>query len=302
MFVWPGRCFSEREAETLETKMVGQRHQPAHAQDVVGLRLRAEHQAGERRELVADPHAEALRRVGEVRRQIVIPSEPGPRGAVHARDRAGEFGPSLKQPPVELAARPHVERPVRLQPVDDVVVAADSDEAQTGALADRLLQCVRGDLRDLAVDYRGELVLEHGRAVRRFGGQSGHVGAELLAVAQHLVRPQPARDRVEPHRAADGRDLLDAHGGGEVVDQPGARAPVDPRLAAEHGARDRRLAAAAGAVEQPDLPRPILDRQHDVPLEPLLVLGRRVEHAADLATTGGDRGLRLDYDMRARHV
>jgi hypothetical protein len=89
------------------------------------------------------------------------------------------------------------------------------------------------------------------RAVRRLGEQPRHVGAERLAVAQHLVRPQPAPDGVQPNRAAGRGDLLDGHAGREVVEQPGLRAPLDFRLSAEQRAGDGRLAAATRPVHQP---------------------------------------------------
>src|SRR5690348_13075602 len=65
---------------------------------------------------------------------------------------------SPKTPPCELAGR-HVDDPIRLEPIGDVVVTRDGDEpARNVAAADALRDRGRADFGHVAVNDAGEFV------------------------------------------------------------------------------------------------------------------------------------------------
>src|SRR5947209_463485 len=66
---------------------------------------------------------------GQLAAQIVMRCEQRPRRCLAANDVEPERGPPSKTPPVEAVLRGPV-RPVRLQPLLDIVMTRDRDEAR----------------------------------------------------------------------------------------------------------------------------------------------------------------------------
>lgn len=89
--------------------------------------------------------------------------------------------------------------------------------------APRLGEDRRAHLRDLAVDNGGEFV--HHSPDQPLAGQTGKSGTELLAVAQHVERPQPCRDVAEPHGGERSRHRIKVPVRGDAVDHRPAGIP-----------------------------------------------------------------------------
>ena len=113
----------------------------------------------------------------------------------------------------------------------------------------------RAELGDLAVDDRGELVDD--RLARGLDHQARQVGAELLAVGEDRIGPEPSRNRAEPDRAQRRRHVVERARGRDRVDdrlvvRPG-RLPEGRGLAEDEPA-DRGLARAGRPDHDADLP------------------------------------------------
>ena len=102
-----------------------------------------------------------------------------------------ELGAALKAVPVVKPGLLHIIHPIRLQPLDYIVVAGEQDNLP-GAAPPCFGKGRRSDLCDLTVNYRGELV--HDGSLWTFTYQAGQASAELLAVTQDGERPEPRRD------------------------------------------------------------------------------------------------------------
>src|SRR5262245_8756912 len=100
--------------------------------------------------------------------------------------------PASKPPPrlgALESARGRVEYPVRLEPIEHVVVWGQQDDLAVPRAAPGLLESEGTDAGDLAVDDAGEFV-DHG-GLGRLDDQARHVGAELLAHGEDCVGPEP---------------------------------------------------------------------------------------------------------------
>src|SRR6516165_5735681 len=102
-------------------------------------------------------------------------------------DGEGDGRTSLKTPPLKGVVGGVVE-PVGLEPVDDVLVAGDGDEALL-TLTNCSSKRVGADLGDGAIDGARELIDDGQR--QRLGEEAGHHGAELLAGREDVVGAQP---------------------------------------------------------------------------------------------------------------
>jgi len=101
---------------------------------------------------------------------------------------------SPKPPPCERPAR-HVQHPVRLQPLDHILMARDCDKSfgdpQWRLEPYRLRSRRRGDFRDGAIHHAAELIeCDDGTAQQKRPCQ---LAAKLFAVAEHRVRLEPCR-------------------------------------------------------------------------------------------------------------
>src|SRR5450759_673721 len=127
----------------------------------------------------------------------------------------------LKAPPCELPAR-RIEDPVGLEPFEDVVVAGEEDGLPRGPLPG-LAEGQRAESRDLAVDDGGELV--DNDLCRRLADEPREARAELLAVGEHGIRPQPRGHGTEADSRQRGRDRVEVSLGGNRVDDRFLRRP-----------------------------------------------------------------------------
>src|SRR5262245_5876202 len=147
--------------------------------------------ARERCWLVVDEEHEAARASIQLARQIVERSEHLPCGVRNALDRERDRWAGSKTLPSERH-RGWLEHPVGTQPLDDVVVARDSDEL-SAVLAHPLLNGVRADLRDLSIDDARELVDEQRSIACALDHATSEIDAKALACREHVVRSQPCR-------------------------------------------------------------------------------------------------------------
>lgn len=93
----------------------------------------------------------------EAATQIVMTLKQGPRRSSTAMDLNFERR-SPKPPPVEFARR-HIERPIGLEPLGDIIMTGDSDEAAANSTgANSFGDCGRPDFRDVAIDDAGEFI------------------------------------------------------------------------------------------------------------------------------------------------
>src|SRR3954463_15159593 len=81
--------------------------------------------------------------------------------------------------------------------------------------ADVLLNGVRANLCDLAIDYAGKLI-DHNR-VGQFEQRARNGDAEAFAGREHGVRSQPCWYRVESHGLTNARNVFDAELFTEIV-------------------------------------------------------------------------------------
>jgi hypothetical protein len=119
-----------------------------------------------------------------------------------------------------------LEYPIRLKPINDVVVTRYTNELPFLA-AREFLDCVRANLRYLAVYHAGEFVYDN--RVRQFNKAPRQFDAELFAVAEHVVRSKPCRNRVETDGLARRSDSIHRQSGREVIDN-GFAAPFHRRV------------------------------------------------------------------------
>jgi hypothetical protein len=139
-----------------------------------------------------------------------------------ANDGEGDGRASLKAPPLKGVVGGAID-PVGLEPVDDVLVTGDGDEALL-TLADRPGQGVGADLGDGAIDRARELIDDGER--EGLGEEAGHQGAELLAGGEDVERAQPGGGRREADGGEELDDLLDRHGRGKGVEDGAVGGPV----------------------------------------------------------------------------
>ena len=185
--------------------------------------------------------------------QIVMRLKQRPVRAVRLPDFEIEAR-SPKRPPREAALR-CVKGPVGLDPFDDVVVRGKQDDPLALGAPPGLGEGERAELGDLTVNDRGELVDD--RLARGLDHQARQVGAELLAVGEDRIGPEPSRNRAEPDRAQRRRHVVERARGRDRVDdrlvvRPG-RLPEGRGLAEDEPA-DRGLARAGRPDHDADLP------------------------------------------------
>ena len=115
---------------------------------------------------------------------------------IASRSRRSEIDwrTSLKPPPGK-AAGAGIEDPVRLQPIQNVIVAGKHDDL-TARSAPGFRERMSADLGNLPVDHAGELVDD--RPCRRRADQSGEIRAKSFSGREHLVRSQPSRTAPSP--------------------------------------------------------------------------------------------------------
>ena len=143
----------ERQPETLKVR---QRDQPRHPSNVGSFGVRSRQDARERHGSIVDEQCVAAGRLRQARGQIVIRSEKGPDAVLDPPDVGFDGRPSLKRPPSENASS-GFEDPIRLKPLDHVIVARHGDKAPL-VLPNELLDCMRPELSDLSIDDRRELI------------------------------------------------------------------------------------------------------------------------------------------------
>ena len=141
------------------------------------------------RRLAVDQRDVAGGALGVLGAQIVMATEDPPRIGGRAVDLQLDTWAGLNRPPGERPGLRVVD-PVRLQPVDDVVVAADREQLLPGGAPDVFRDGRRRDLRDGAVNEAGELV-DDGQP--GFGERPGQVDPELLALAEGDEGAEPKR-------------------------------------------------------------------------------------------------------------
>ncbi len=212
---------------------------------------------------------------------------------------------SWKTPPRERRGG-HVDDPIGLEPLGDVVVAGDGDEAAGDPPGPQRLRRRRRDHpRHVAVHDAGEFV-EHHRPVGRAtaGQRAGQVAAKLLAVAQHVVRLDPTRRRAEADGRQQAGDLLD-RAVPQPVDNRLLRRPLPRTIdaAGEHGPRDGALAAAGGPHDQPHAPVAALPAVGKIDAKTLRrpLRQRNVEHARYLLHAEGIEDRAIDRHFK-RHT
>ena len=140
----------------------------------------------------------------------------------------------------------------------------------------RLLKGEGAELRDLAVDHRGELVDDD--ALRSIGDDPREGRAKLLAVRQHSVGPQPGWHVAQAYRGQRRGDIVKVLSRPNRVDDRGVVRPLGLVVhlgAGKHERAERRLTRAGGPDNDANPPVPILDRQFGVKRE--VGAGLRVE-------------------------
>ncbi|MGA2032313.1 MAG: hypothetical protein ABSG68_08670 [Thermoguttaceae bacterium] len=215
--------------------------------------------------------AEAAGAAENVGVQIMVAAKQNPGGAVDRSDLKTELRPAPlaapKTPPCQLSAG-HVKNPIRLQPIENIIVAGHGHEALCNAgVADRLLQGEAADLSDGAIDQASELVEGHQGRVAQNG--PGQVATEALAVAQYAIRLEPGGRRRQPDGGEGLHDMLDGSAGREAVDDGNVCGPIAVGIegVGEAGPGHAGFARAAGADDGADLPVLIGGRELHVKLD-----------------------------------
>lgn len=126
-----------------------------------------------------------------------------------------ELGAALKAVPVVKPGLLHIVYPIRLQPLDDIIVTGEQDNL-FGPAPPCLGKSSRSNFCDLTVNYRGELV--HNNALRAFAYQTCKSGTEFLAVTQDRERSKPRRNVTEANGRQRARYSVEVSVGGNAVD------------------------------------------------------------------------------------
>src|ERR1043166_9686942 len=110
-----------------QTLVIGENDEPMTHLDRVGLGMRKVKVGSERHQVLPDERPEALGRLVDVGTQIVMTPEQLPCGVMDLVDSDFHWRVGLNRPPGEGGGG-HIVDPVRLKPVDDVVVTSHRDE------------------------------------------------------------------------------------------------------------------------------------------------------------------------------
>ncbi len=215
--------------------------------------------------------------------QIVMLRKTGPVFFIAAQDFELNAG-APKTPPCQFSGR-HVENPIGLEPVDDVVMTRERDETLLNEVfADSVGDRGRGGFRDRSVDDARKFV-EYNEFRRRVEERAGEFAAELFAVAQRRERLRPTRRRAETDRRQHPNDFL-RRAFAEIIDRRLVGRPIG---AAENFGRvnrfrDGTFAASGGADDYTDSPIFVETRRRFERNDFLRFrFDRRVEHAGDRA-------------------
>lgn len=268
---------SRANAKTLKIR---QSHHSRNTINIFRCRMWSIQHAAEDGGSVVDETHEASGGTVQIGTQIVIRSEARPLFVFDPTDLNVDAGASLNRPPGE-GSKMRLDDPIRLKPVDDVVMAPDGDELFARP-PDVLCDGCGSDLRHLPVHNGRELVDDDD--VNGLDEAARKIDPELLAGREHMKGPHPRRNRVKADRSANVGDRVHAHAGREVVDD-GLAAPCHGAIneVAEHGPRHGRLSGPAWAHDDADAPRRGLNVGVDGPFARLLFAGRTVEHPFKLA-------------------
>ena len=158
----------------------------------------------------------------------------------------------MKAPPGKLGAG-GVEHPVRLEPIEDVVVAGEKHGLRARP-APGFGKRAGADLGNLAVDHGGELVYHH--AGRGLAEHARQVGAELLPGGEHPVGAQPGGHVAQADLREGAGDLVEVSLRRDAVHDRLVGRPVVglvEGLASPERAAQARLAGARGPTITPML-------------------------------------------------
>ena len=167
--------------------------------------------------------------------QIVMLRKTGPIFFIAAQDFELNAG-APKTPPCQFSGR-HIENPIGLEPIDDVVMTGERDETFLNEVfADSVGDRGGRGFRDRSVDDACKLV-ENNEFRRRIEERAGEFAAEFFAVAQRRERLRPTRRRPETDRRQHTNDFFH-RAVAEIVDRRFIGRPIG---AAENFGRVNRL-------------------------------------------------------------
>lgn len=217
--------------------------------------------------------------------QIVMLRKTGPTFFIAAQDFELNAG-APKTPPRQFAGR-HIENPIGLEPIDDVVMTGERDET----LLDEVFANAVGDrggggFSDRSIDDARKFV-ENNEFRRRVEERASEFAAEFFAVAERRERLRPTRRRPETDRRQHADDLLHRTLA-ETVDRRAVGRPIG---AAENFGRvnllrDGTFAAAGGADDKADSPI-FVETRRRFERNDFFRFGfdRRVEHTGERANS-----------------